>query len=63
MKIPPRIPHKLEASLLHATGKCKNFFSKWGHYLALLIKGACFLSCIVITNIEVVLSLLLTQTQ
>uniref|UniRef100_A0A8C9FYZ3 Family with sequence similarity 135 member A n=1 Tax=Pavo cristatus TaxID=9049 RepID=A0A8C9FYZ3_PAVCR len=23
MKIPPRIPHKLEASLLHATGKCK----------------------------------------
>lgn len=25
MKIPPRIPHKLEASLLHATGKCKAF--------------------------------------
>lgn len=52
MKIPPRIPHILEASLLHGTGKCKNF-SKLGHYLALLIEGLHFLSYIVITNIEV----------
>uniref|UniRef100_A0A2K6EMW5 Family with sequence similarity 135 member A n=1 Tax=Propithecus coquereli TaxID=379532 RepID=A0A2K6EMW5_PROCO len=30
MKIPPRIPHRVEASLLHATtGKPRNIFKKW----------------------------------
>nr|KAF6505056.1 family with sequence similarity 135 member A [Rousettus aegyptiacus] len=27
MKVPPRVPHRLEASLLHATGKPRNIFN------------------------------------